>query len=360
MPRRPVVVKLGSSTLVDARGRLRRSRLDRIATEIALVAQTTPICIVSSGAIALGLGHLGRSERPSALAELQAAAAVGQAVLQQAWQRALARSDRATGQVLLTAGDFERRESYLNARATIETLLAWNVTPIINENDSTATQEITFGDNDALAAQVTVLLGARLLVLLTDQEGLYTHDPKHPDAALVREVPDRSALEGIDADAVGSGWGSGGMRSKVVAAEMARSGGGACVIANGSRSGAISAAIAGESVGTHFPAGNRSGSAYKLWLRYGLPTPGRIEVDAGARRALEHDGASLLPVGICSVHGRFAAGEGVELVDDTGTAFAKGIAEMGHAELRRHAGLRDADPAVHRDRLVLVAQDEPT
>jgi glutamate 5-kinase len=201
---RPVVIKLGSSTLVDARGRLRKSRLDRIADELGAITADTPICIVSSGAIALGLGHLGRMDRPGTVAELQAAAAVGQALLQQAWQRALGRSGRGTGQVLLAASDFERRESYLNARHTLETLLGWGVTPIVNENDSTATQEITFGDNDALAAQVAVLLGARLLVLLTDQEGLYTRDPKHPDAALVREVPDASVLDDVDTAAGGS------------------------------------------------------------------------------------------------------------------------------------------------------------
>ncbi len=354
MPRRPVVIKLGSSTLVDERGRLRRSRLDRIAGEIGELAAETPICVVSSGAIALGLGRLGRGDRPAAVADLQAAAAVGQAVLQQSWQRALGRSGRMTGQVLLAAGDFERRESYLNARHTLETLLAWGITPIVNENDSTATQEITFGDNDALAAQVAVLLGARLLVLLTDQEGLYTRDPRHPDAALVREVPDRSALEGVDTGATGSPWGSGGMRSKVVAAEMARAGGAACVIANGGRSGAIRAAIAGESVGTRFPARDRSASSYKLWLRYGLQTPGTVEIDAGARRALATDGASLLPVGVRAVHGRFQAGEGVEVIGPDGEMVARGIAEMGHAELKRLAGTRGGEVAVHRDRLVLV------
>lgn len=354
MPRRPVVIKLGSSTLVDPHGRLRRSRLERIADEIAGIAEATPVCVVSSGAIALGIGHLGRAERPRTVAELQAAAAVGQAILQQSWQRALGRRDRQAGQVLLAAGDFERRETYLNARHTLETLLRWGIVPIVNENDSTATQEITFGDNDALAAQVAVLIEARLLVLLTDQEGLYTRDPRHPDAALVREVPDRSVLDGVDTGGSGSAWGSGGMRSKVVAAELARAGGAACVIANGGKSGAIRAAVAGESVGTRFPAGARAASAYKLWLRHAMPTPGRVEVDAGARTALEQGGASLLPVGIRSVSGRFKAGEGVELVDASGVVFAKGLAEMGATEMKRHAGSRGADPAVHRDRLVLL------
>jgi glutamate 5-kinase len=352
--RRPVVIKFGSSTLVDERGRLRRTRLYRIADEIADALPSTPVCIVSSGAIALGLSHLGRRQRGGTVPELQAAAAVGQALLQQAWQRALARHDRQTGQVLLTAGDFERRENYLNARATIDTLLGWGMVPVVNENDSTATQEITFGDNDALAAQVAVLLRARLLVLLTDQEGLYTRDPAHPDAALVQEVPDRRALDDIDTSGARAGWGTGGMRSKVVAAEMARSGGAACVIANGGRSGAIAAAIAGDTVGTRFPARDRSVSAYKLWLRYGTPTPGRITIDAGAVRALARDGASLLPVGVTEVQGRFAAGDGVAILGPDGEIVAKGLAEMGHAELRRVAGTRGGDPAVHRNRLVLL------
>jgi glutamate 5-kinase len=351
---RPIVLKFGSSTLVDAQGRLRRRRLYRIADEIAEQFSHTPVCIVSSGAIALGLGHLERTQRTGKVPELQAAAAVGQTLLQQAWQRALGRHDLQAGQVLLTAGDFERRESYLNARATIETLLGWGMIPIVNENDSTATQEITFGDNDALAAQVAVLIGARLLILLTDQEGLYTHDPTHPDAALVREVPDRSALEGISTERPGSGWGSGGMRSKVVAAEMARSGGVHCVIANGARSGAIGAAIAGDTVGTRFPARDRVAPAFKLWLRYGTLTAGRITIDAGAARALTRDGASLLPVGVTEVQGRFAAGDGVEIVGPDGTTVAKGLAEMAHTELRRLAGQRGADPAVHRNRLVLI------
>ena len=237
--RRAVVVKLGSSTLVDGRRRLRRARLSRIACELVALQQTgTPVCVVSSGAIALGLGSLDRDVRPSDVPSLQAASAVGQGLLAGAWQRALASAGGRAAQVLLTADDVRRRTSYLNARATLEALLAWDVVPIVNENDSTATDEITFGDNDALAAQVALLLRARLLVLLTDADGLYTRDPRAQGAELVSEVHDRALLAELDLDAASaSGLGSGGMRSKVVAASMAAGGGVACVIASGAQPG---------------------------------------------------------------------------------------------------------------------------
>ncbi|MDP9257003.1 MAG: glutamate 5-kinase, partial [Actinomycetota bacterium] len=245
--RRAVVVKLGSSTLVDGRRRLRRARLARLASElVALQLTGTPVCVVSSGAIALGLGALERDVRPTDVPSLQAASAVGQGLLAGAWQRALASAGGRAAQVLLTADDVRRRTSYLNARATLEALLAWDVVPIVNENDSTATDEITFGDNDALAAQVALLLRARLLVLLTDADGLYTRDPRSAGAELVREVHDRALLADLDLDGVSpSGLGSGGMRSKVVAASMAAGGGVACVIASGAQPGTIARAVAG-------------------------------------------------------------------------------------------------------------------
>ena len=213
----------------------------------------TRVVVVSSGAIALGLGALGRAGRPARVAELQAAAAVGQAVLQRAWQRALTRQGGRAAQVLLTAAEVRGRGTYLNARATLETLLQWGITPIVNENDSTATDEITFGDNDALAAQVALMLRARLLVLLTDQDGLFTRDPREPGAELVPEVTDHELLRELDVARPGSAVGSGGMRSKVVAAEMAGTGGVPSVIANGAIPGVLAAAIAGEPRGDALP-----------------------------------------------------------------------------------------------------------
>ena len=291
------------------------------------------------------------------MAELQAAAAVGQGILQRAWERAVERHGARAAQVLLTAADVRHRATYVNARSTLDTLLSWDVIPVVNENDSTATDEITFGDNDALAAQVAILTHARLLVLLTDQEGLYTRDPRLAGAELVREVKDHRLLDELDVGGSGSSWGSGGMRSKVVAAEMASAGGVATVIAHGATAGVVAAAIAGESVGTRFRADVRAVSSFKLWIRYGRPTAGRIEVDPGARKALERDGGSLLPVGVTGATGRFVSGDAVEIADPDGVVFARGLAEQPATEVRRRAGQRGSEPAVHRDNLVLLRRN---
>lgn len=351
----PLVVKVGSSSLVDPRGRLRRRRLEALAAEIGAARQRgVPVCVVSSGAIALGLGSLGRTARPGRVAELQAAAAVGQGLLQRAWGAALGRHGARAAQVLLTAAEIRHRAAYLNARATLRTLLGWGLTPVVNENDSTATDEITFGDNDALAAQVAVLLGARRLLVLTDQDGLYTRDPRLPGAQLIEEVSDHRLLESLDVSTAGSGWGSGGMRSKVVAAEMAGAGGVPTTIAGSARPGVVTAVLAGEPIGTRFRADRRAVSSFKLWLRYGKPARGRLIVDAGARRALAGEGASLLPVGITAVEGSFAAGDGVDIAPPDGPPFAKGIAELSAVDLRPLLGRRGGEPAVHRDYLVLL------
>ncbi len=353
--RRAVVVKLGSSTLVDARGRLRRARIERLCVELQALRDTgTPICVVSSGAIALGLGALGGRPRPADVPGLQAASAIGQGVLLAAWQRALGRVGGRAAQVLLTAGDVHGRTSYLNARATLETLLRWGVVPVVNENDSTATDEITFGDNDALAAQVALLLRARLLVLLTDADGVYTRDPRDPAAELVREVRDSRLLESLDTSAPSaSGLGSGGMRSKVVAASMAAGGGVACVIASGARPESVALAVAGRSVGTRFHPAENPLSAWKLWLRYGKPTTGRLIIDDGACTALVEQGASLLPVGIRAVEGSFRAGDAVRIATTAGHELATGIVDLPAAELRAIAGSRGHGEVVHRDNLVL-------
>ena len=220
------------------RGRPRHRVFTAIAAQVAaLRAAGTPVVLVSSGAIALGLGTLGRTARPGRLHELQAASAVGQAVLQRRWESALRKHGAAAAQVLLTSGDVHRRDGYVNARGTLETLLRWQMVPVVNENDSTATDEITFGDNDALAAQVAVLLRARLLLLLTDTDGLYDRDPAKPGAQRLDDVTDHTMLQRLDLRRGATRWGSGGMRSKVVAAEMARSGGVAVVIAHGAHAG---------------------------------------------------------------------------------------------------------------------------
>lgn len=354
MSRRAVVVKIGSSTLVDARGRARRRVFANVAADVAaLTGNGTPVVVVSSGAIAMGLGSLGREQRPRQLAELQAASAIGQSRLLRRWESALAKAGVGCAQVLLTVGDIHRRDGYLNARRTLETLLGWGMVPVVNENDSTATDEITFGDNDALAAQVAVLLRARLLVLLTDIDGLYDRDPRRNGAVPIPEVADHRLLDGLELDASGSSWGSGGMRSKVVAAEMASTGGVAAVIACGHRPGAVLAAAAGGTGGTRFRPDQRPLPAYKLWVRYGKPVQGRLEVDAGARQAVVANGTSLLAVGLRSVEGGFAAGDAVHICE-SGTPFAVGISRYSAADLRKLAGVRGVDEAVHRDNLVVL------
>ncbi len=340
-----VVVKLGSGLVAGPASRIRRSLLRTRGEEISrIVRGGEAVCVVSSGAIALGLPRLGLARRPRSVAQLQAASALGQARLQAAWEAALAPVPAA--QVLLTAADVGDRTTYVNARNAIGALLRLGAVPVVNENDTTATDEITFGDNDALAAQVAVLLRARLLVLLTEVEGVYSRAPGTPGAELLAEgAHARNAVLGET-----SPLGRGGMRSKVLAAELAAAAGIPTVIAGGAGEMVLEPILAGESRGTRFTAAERSESAFKLWLRFGKPVRGRIAVDAGARRALVEDGASLLGVGVAACEGAFAPGDAVELVGPDGVAFAKGIASVPADEL---TGRARGVEAVHRDRLVV-------
>jgi len=339
--KRPLVVKLGSSLVVDERGRPRRSLLRSRAAEIAeVVAGGTPVCVVSSGAIALGLRRLGLERRPSSLPRLQAASALGQAALQRAWQDALRPHGIEAAQILLSSAKVGDRRAYVNARNALGALFALGAVPIVNENDATATDEISFGDNDALAAQVAVLLKARQLVLLTSVPGVLAEGVVVEDGAAARSV----------AFGPGSALGRGGMASKVSAAELAAGAGIPTVIADGAAPGAVTAALRGATGGTRFAA-TGSAPAFKLWLRHGKRIEGRIHVDTGARRAIVAGGASLLAVGVTACDGGFRAGDGVELVGPDGVVFARGVAAADAAELvGRPAGVE----AVHRDRLVLA------
>ena len=339
-----VVVKLGSSLVAGRGGRVRRSLLRARGGEIRrIVVGGEPVCVVSSGAIALGLPRLGLDRRPRSVARLQAASALGQARLQAAWDEAL--SPLPAAQVLLTAADLGDRTTYVNARNALDALFKLGAVPVVNENDATATDEITFGDNDALAAQVAVLLRARLLVLLTEVEGVYSRSPGAEGAELIAEGT-RAAEAALGAT---SPLGRGGMRSKVLAAELAAAAGIPTVIAGGQGEAILEPILAGEPRGTRFAAAERSEPAFKLWLRFGKPVRGRIAVDAGARRALVEDGASLLGVGVVSCEGGFEAGDAVELVGPDGLAFAKGIASVP----AREAASRGVE-TVHRDRLVVL------
>ncbi|WP_249009994.1 glutamate 5-kinase [Conexibacter sp. DBS9H8] len=366
----PIVVKLGSSVVADASGRVREEVLAGVCDEIAALHQAgaEPV-IVTSGAIARGLAVLGGGpgpiERPRGLGELQAASAVGQGKLYRVYDELLSARAVPTAQVLLTFFDISARTHYLNARQTLRQLLAWRVVPVINENDTTTTDEISFGDNDFLAAQVAILLGAELLVLLTVAGGVYTADPRvDPTATLVEVVEDFDALDGLDIGHQTSALGSGGMRSKVVAAEMATAAGIDTVIAGGFVPGVIGRAVTGETVGTRCVAQAERVSSFKLWLRYAKPTRGQIHVDAGAAAALSVGGTSLLPVGITAVTGGFDAGDAVEVVARDGSVIGKGICGYSSVELARVQGLKSAavrevapdspDEAIHRDYFVLV------
>ena len=360
-----VVVKLGSSIVVGEDGEVRRDVLEGMCDQLQELYRSgrQPV-IVTSGAIARGMGVRGIPLRPRAIDELQAASAVGQGKLYRVYDEILGRHGIPTAQVLLTFFDMSARTHYLNARQTLRKLLDWRVVPVINENDTTTTDEISFGDNDFLAAQVAILLGAQLLVLLTDAEGVFTADPRlDPGAQLVEGVEDFERLEGLQIGHATSPLGSGGMRSKVVAAEMATAAGIPTVIASGLVPGTITAAVAGERVGTRFEARPGRYSSFKLWLRYAKPTRGRVVVDDGAARAVREGGTSLLPVGVLDVVGSFDAGDAVEILHD-GVAVGKGISNYSAVELRQVKGLKSAEvrellpraseEAIHRDYLVLT------
>ena len=360
----PIVVKLGSSIVADERGGVREEVLAGICDQIAALHRAgRSVVVVTSGAIARGMGLLSLALRPRAMDELQAASAVGQGRLYRVYDELLAAREVPTAQVLLTFFDISARMHYLNARRTLRKLLDWRVVPVINENDTTTTDEISFGDNDFLAAQVAILLGAELLVLLTEAGGLYTADPsRFPDAQLIPRVTDFQALDGLQIGHHTSALGTGGMRSKIVAAEMATAAGIPAVVASGLEPGTIVAASAGEPVGTRFEAREGRYSSFKLWLKYAKPARGRVLVDAGAARALREGGTSLLPVGIVEVTGNFDAGDAVEVAHGE-QVVGKGISNYSAHELRRVQGLKSAavrelmpragEEAVHRDYFVL-------
>ena len=359
------VVKLGSSIVAEESGELRLSVVARVVEEVAALHRTgVDVVVVTSGAIARGMQLLGMGARPAAVADLQAASAVGQGRLYRTYDELLRERGIQTAQVLLTFFDMSARTHYLNARRTLQKLLDWRIVPVINENDTTTTDEISFGDNDFLAAQVAVLVNADLLVLLTDTEGVYTADPRaDAGAELVAEVTDPEALSDLQIGHAPSPLGSGGMRSKVVAAEMASAAGIGSVIGSGLVPGVLARAWAGAPAGTHFAPQAVRQSSFKLWLKYAKPSHGTLTVDAGAARALREGGTSLLPVGIVEVAGAFDAGDAVE-VRDGRSAIGKGICNYSAAELRQVMGLKSSqvrevlpratEEAVHRDYFVLA------
>ena len=360
-----IVVKVGSGVLSGGRDGLDPAMLRGLAGEIAQArASGHEILVVSSGAILAGRERLKLKGRPSVQLK-QAAAAVGQSRLMRAWETAFARPQITVAQVLLSGDDLHHRERYLNARNTLLILLRLGVVPIVNENDTVAVEEIKFGDNDGLSALVAGLVDANLLVLLTDQDGLYTEDPRgNPAATLISEVK-----PGTQPARIGKAgpWGTGGMESKVRAARQAAKGGVLAVVANGAKAGTLSAVLAGHDIGTRFLPEEKPFAKRRQWLAFASHPKGRVVVDAGAREALTIKARSLLASGIKEVCGAFEAGDVVSLVAG-GAEFARGLTNFNSRDLEKIKGLKTsqidavlghkpADEVVHRDNLAVLKNE---
>ena len=365
---RRLVVKVGTGTLTDAAGRFDRENCARLAGELAAAGSGRQLVLVSSGAVALGaerLGLLRVKGRPWDIATKQACAAVGQPHLMAAWGEALGRHGRTVAQVLLTADDLASRKRFLNARRTFQQLLDRGVVPVVNENDTVAVEEIKVGDNDTLAGLVAGCVEAELVAMLTDVEGLYDRDPRERGARLLHEVERITAEVERMAGGAGSERSTGGMATKVKAARRLMAQGVATALLSGRRPGALAALLQGEQIGTLFPAATERLSARDGWLSAAAKAKGTILVDAGARRAIETQGKSLLPSGVKGVAGHFGVGDPVEIAVDAARPFARGLAGYAADDVRRLAGKKSSeiaatlgfkvtDEVVHRNDLVLL------
>jgi glutamate 5-kinase len=367
-----VVVKIGSAVLTGARG-LDRVMIHRLSDQIVdLKAQNREIVIVSSGAVASGVRKIGLSERPVAIPQKQAAAAVGQTVLMQAWEDAFDKFDQLVAQVLLTGDDLTHRSRYLNAGNTLETLLDWGIVPIINENDTVAVEEIKFGDNDRLSAMIAGLVGADLLVSLTDTEGLYDCDPRaNPGARLIPVVQRIDAKLLACAAPLAGAVGTGGMLSKVQAAKRALSSGIPAVIAPGRERDVLLRLFAGEPLGTVFLPRKKLYHGKKQWLACLSKPAGEVVLDRGASRALQSGGKSLLPIGIREIRGNFGVGAPIRCLDESGRVIGMGLSNYRSGEIERimgrHTeeieallGYRHSDEVIHRNNFVLADETAET
>jgi glutamate 5-kinase len=361
-----VVVKVGSSLVATRGSGLRPERIDRLADDIAAIKQGRDILLVSSGAIISGIEKLGLTVYPKRLPIKQAAAAVGQSRLMWAYEKAFERLQQKVAQVLLTHQDLADRRRFLNARHTLSALLEFGVIPIINENDTVSVDEIQFGDNDTLAAQVAHLVDADLLIILSDVDGLFTDDPhRNPTATLMPLVSDITANIERQAGESSSFEGTGGMASKIRAAKKVGEYGVATLIINGEKPGLLAAIFRGTEAGTFFLPRGRRFTSRKHWIAFTLRVRGQVTLDAGAVEALARRGKSLLPAGIVEVHGEFEPGDAISCLDPKGEEFAKGLVNFSAGMLRKIKGLKTAEAqqvlglqeyeeVIHRDNLVIL------
>lgn len=364
-----LVVKVGTRVLTRPDGTLNEERIAALAEEISEVMRGgRQVAIVSSGAVGAGMGQLALKERPRDLAHLQAVAAVGQCYLVQTYDRCLRKHGRHAAQVLLTAEDLDHRARYLNVRNTLLTLFRYGAVPVINENDTVAVEELqtTFGDNDRLAAMVTNLIRAPLLVLLSDVEGLYDGDPASPDAKVIPTVTELNDSVMKLAKAHRAGMSKGGMASKLHAARAATMAGENVIIASGRHHDTLRRIVAGEQVGTLFVAKGQALASWKRWIGYTAQPRGYLVLDDGARRAVESQGRSLLAIGVVDVGGTFGKGDVVALRDKQGVEFARGLTNYAAADVAKIKGLKtDAiaatlghrlyEEVIHRDNMVVIS-----
>ena len=367
MEKKTLVVKLGTRILTGGTRRIDRAHMVELVRQLAqLHRDGHHVVVVTSGAIAAGRELLGHPALPPTMANKQMLAAVGQSHLIQIWQRLFDIYDVHVGQILLTRADLEDRERYLNARDTLNTLLAHRIIPVINENDAVATAEIKVGDNDNLSARAAILADADLLILLTDQQGLFTADPRSvPDARLIEEVSAiTDELRALAGDSV-SGLGTGGMATKLQAADIATRSGIEVVIASGKTPALIGRLAHGERIGTRFIAQSNPLESRKSWILAGPPPHGELQVDDGAASAVRQKGSSLLPKGIVAVRGEFERGDAVRIVNGEGRELARGICRYNSADMGRIAGKHSDEiesclgygygpVAIHRDDMVVL------
>jgi glutamate 5-kinase len=364
-----IVIKIGSAVLTD-NGVLHRPTITRLADDVAFLRKKGyQTVIVSSGAIASGVGKMGLSRKPVTIPQKQAVAAIGQGSLMYAYEEAFNSHQLLVAQLLLTREDLTNRQRYLNARNTLITLLEWGIIPIINENDTVAVEEIKFGDNDNLSALIAHLIESDLLIVLTDTEGLYDRDPREDPQARLIPVVEQVDNQVLEYTSKYSGqWGLGGMRSKIMAARKVTAGGISVIVASGRKEGVLQEIIKGKPLGTLFLPQKATLSRKKHWIAFTLKHKGDIIIDEGAKRALLEKGKSLLPSGVVAVQGRFGMGACVRLVDQNARLIGKGLANYSSSDIIKIRGLKTSeiekklefkhsDEVIHRDNLVIQNEE---